>query len=79
MGRQHEVGIQVLADGEILENKEIKDYKMEFKVRVETEMMNQEMKKDLGEDLFLNLQNVFNSLKQSLRWKKESLQGDSIL
>lgn len=53
---------------------------MEFKVRVETEMINQEMKRDLGKDVFLNLQKkVPNSLKQSLRRKTVSLHRDSIL
>lgn len=74
------MGIQIITDGEILENEEIKHYKMEFKVRVETEMINQEMKRDLGKDVFLNLQKkVPNSLKQSLRRKTVSLHRDSIL
>lgn len=56
MDRQDEERIQIVADGEIWENKEIEDYKIVKTIRVEIQMTNQEMKKDLGWDFFLDLQ-----------------------
>lgn len=55
IGQQDEEVKQTPADVEILENKEIVDYKAEMTGRVGTQMVNWERKADLGEDLFLGL------------------------
>lgn len=63
---------------ETLENKAFVNYKTAMIIRLKLQMINQEIKYDMGKGLLLDLQKrVSKALKKFLR--KESLNGHSIL